>query len=38
MRILGFSIPLFVLLVGAYLIGVKYPSIGAKALGKVGAA
>jgi len=38
MRILGFSIPLFVLLIGAYFIGVKYPGLGTKALNKVGAA
>lgn len=38
MRILGFSIPLIVLLVGAYLVGVKFPAIGSKVLGKVGGA
>lgn len=34
MRVLGFSIPLFVLLIGVYLIGVKYPSLGVKVLGQ----
>lgn len=37
MRIFGFAVPLFVLLIGAYLIGVKFPALGAKALGTVGA-
>lgn len=31
MRILGFSIPLFVLLIGAYIIGAKYPGLWTKA-------
>lgn len=35
MRVLGFSIPVFVLIVGAYLIGVKWPSLGQKVLGKI---
>lgn len=35
MRILGFSIPLFVMLIGAYLVGVKFPGIGNKVLSKV---
>lgn len=34
MRILGFSIPLFVLLIGVYFIGVKYPGLGIKVIGK----
>lgn len=38
MRILGFSIPLFILLIGAYLIGVKFPGLGMKVLRPVGAA
>lgn len=38
MRVFGFAIPLFVLLIGAYLIGTKFPAIGQKALGTVGAA
>lgn len=35
MRILGFSIPLFVLLIGAYIIGAKYPGLWRKASGAV---
>lgn len=35
MRILGFSVPLIVLLVGVYFIGVKFPGIGNKVLSKV---
>lgn len=31
MRILGFSIPLFVLLIGVYIIGAKYPGLWNKA-------
>ena len=31
MRILGFSIPVFVLILGAYYLGVKYPGLFHKA-------
>lgn len=31
MRILGFSIPIFVLIIGAYIIGAKYPGLFNKA-------
>ena len=27
MRILGFSVPLIILLIGAYIIGAKYPGL-----------
>ena len=27
MRILGFSVPLFILLIAAYILGVKYPGL-----------
>lgn len=37
MRLFGFAIPVFVLIIGAYLIGVKFPGLGQKALGTVGA-
>jgi len=35
MRVLGFSIPLIVLLIGAYFIGAKYPGIAMKVFAKV---
>jgi phosphomevalonate kinase len=31
MRILGFSVPLIILLIGAYIIGAKYPGLFNKA-------
>lgn len=31
MRVLGFSIPLFVLLIGAYILGAMYPGLWSKA-------
>ena len=31
MRILGFSVPVIVLMVGAYILGVKYPGLFNKA-------
>lgn len=33
MRVFGFAIPVVVLIIGAYLIGVKFPGIGQKVLG-----
>lgn len=35
MRILGFSVPLIVLIIGAYFVGVKFPGLGQKVLSKV---
>lgn len=31
MRILGFSIPIFVIIIGVYIIGAKYPGLYNKA-------
>ncbi len=31
MRILGFSVPVFVLMIGAYYLGVRYPGLFHKA-------
>lgn len=36
MRVLGFSIPVIVLLIGMYIIGAKYPGLFNKARGAVG--
>ena len=35
MRILGLSIPVIVLVIGAYIIGAKYPGLWTKASGAV---
>lgn len=31
MRVLGFSIPMIILLIGAYIVGAKYPGLFMKA-------
>lgn len=35
MRVLGFSIPVIVLIIGAYIIGAKFPGLFNKAKGAV---
>jgi hypothetical protein len=35
MRIFGFAVPLFVLIIGAYIIGAKFPGLFNKAKGAV---
>ena len=34
MRILGFSVPLIIFIIGAYVIGVKYPGLYNKVTGR----